>query len=193
MKEIWKDIRNYEGLYQISNLGRIKSISRKVRCKNYKREVKEKILKLNKNKNYMQIALSKNCICKTFLVHRLVAETFIENPKNLLEVNHKDGNKHNNSVNNLEWCSRIENMRHAKDNDLIKSNKGEDCYWYNKFGENHIRSKKIIQFDKQGKIIKKWNSLADVKRQLGIYQSNICKCCEGERKTAGGYIWKYNE
>lgn len=192
MKEIWKDIKGYEGLYQVSNLGRVKNLERKVRCKNAERTIKEKILILSKSTDYIQVSLSKRGKSKTHLVHRLVAQTFIPNKNNYKEINHKDCNKHNNCVENLEWCSRKQNMLHAKNNGLIKSNKGEKCYWFNKHGKDHGSSKKIIQFDKNGKLIKKWDSLTDVTRELRIWKSNICKCCEGKRKTAGGYVWKYN-
>ena len=192
MQEIWKDIKNYEGLYQISNLGKIKSLERKVKNQKGNRTVKEIILKCSEGKSYVQVTLSKKNNYKTKLVHRLVAEAFIPNPNNLSEVNHIDGNKHNNNVNNLEWVSRYDNMQHAKKLGLINTLKGNKSYWYNKYGIEHSRSKKIVQIEKNNKkVIKIWNSLADVKRELGIHQSNICKCCEGKRKTTGGYIWKY--
>ena len=100
--EIWKDIPNYEGLYQVSNLGNIKSLFR------YK-----KILKPIKNTlGYLKVSLYKNKKIKVFSIHRLVAETFIPNPNNLPEINHKDGNKGNNNVENLEWCTRQQNILH---------------------------------------------------------------------------------
>jgi len=191
MNEIWKDILGYEGLYQISNLGRVKNLERKVKCQNHERIVKEKILKQSKGKKYQQVTLSKKCKSSTKTVHRLVAQAFIPNPNNLAEVNHIDANTKNNCVDNLEWCTRYENMQHAKENGLIKAPKREKNHWYNKFGKDHIRSKKITQLSKNDEIIKEWDSLADVKRDLGIFQSNISKCLKGERKTAGGYKWKY--
>lgn len=191
MQEIWKDIPEYEGLYQVSNLGRIKSLERKVNKQTSIRVVNERILKLLKGKKYMQVCLSKNCKTKTKLVHRLVAETFIPNYNNYQEVNHIDANVQNNCVNNLEWCNRYQNMQHAKQKRLIKHNKKEKCFWYNKYGKEHIRSKKIIQKDKNNNVIKIWDSLADVKRQLKIHQSNISKCLKGERKTAGHFKWQY--
>lgn len=122
MKEIWKDIPGYEGLYQVSNLGRVKRLE-------YKREnnliktmstFKEHILKPAKQTSgYMYIVLCKNNKTKGFRVHRLVAEAFISNPYNLPQVNHIDANKSNNNVNNLEWCSRSENMQHAYSHNLI--------------------------------------------------------------------------
>ena len=113
MEEIWKDIPNYEGLYQASNLGRIKSIQY-FNHTNNKIYPRDKILKpILNEKGYCRVDLSKSRKIKRHRVHRLVAETFIPNPYNLLEVNHIDGNKQNNKVNNLEWCSHSYNMKEA--------------------------------------------------------------------------------
>lgn len=111
IKEIWKDIPNYEGLYQISNYGQAKSLMFiNKQCKNKR----EKILKTYiNNRGYKTIKLAKNKTKKAFFIHRLVAENFINNLENKKEVNHIDGNKLNNNVSNLEWCTRSENMHHA--------------------------------------------------------------------------------
>lgn len=113
--ETWRDIRNYEGLYQISNFGRVKSIARKIIKKDgVCQSVEEKLLRYHcNNKGYPQVALSKNSTIKVMAIHRLVAATFIPNPRELPQVNHKDGDKTNNAVENLEWCTQSENMRHA--------------------------------------------------------------------------------
>ena len=130
MKEIWKDIKDYEGLYQISNYGRIKSLSRKVFRYNHiaKRKIeivyKEKIRKTRIDKDgYYIINLHKNNIMKTYKVHRLVGENFIENKENKPYINHKDGNKLNNNILNLEWCTAKENVIHAWKTGLIKPHK----------------------------------------------------------------------
>lgn len=110
MKEIWKDIKDYEGYYQISNLGRVKTLERITIIPNAKRLEKERILKLNERNNYKTIQLIKNNKRKSYQVHRLVAQAFIENPLNKPFINHKDYNTRNNRVENLEWCTQKENV-----------------------------------------------------------------------------------
>jgi hypothetical protein len=106
MQEIWKDIKGYEGLYQVSNLGRVKSLERYKTNWSKKQCVKERVLKpILANTGYYMVVLSKNGITKSVLVHRLVAETFLSNPNNLEQVNHKDENKLNNNIDNLEFCT----------------------------------------------------------------------------------------
>ena len=121
-KEIWKDIQGYEGLYQISNLGRIKSLERMIiTSNNITKKISEKILKPCLRKNgYYSIVLQKNNKSKYYTIHRLVAKEFIPNPNNLPQVNHKDGNKLNNNINNLEWCTNSDNTQHGYDNKLYK-------------------------------------------------------------------------
>lgn len=124
--EIWKDIANYEGLYQISSLGRIKSLEKKVNnSETTQRIVKERIMRLGKTpKGYIQTSLAKKQVNTKFYSHRLVALHFITNPENKPEVNHKDGNKSNNEICNLEWCTRSENSKHAFDTGLKENAKG---------------------------------------------------------------------
>ena len=124
MKEIWKDIKGYEGSYQVSNLGRVKSLSREIYFSNrdYINLTKEIILKPGNNgKGYLCVSFSKNNRQKSFRVHRLVAKAFIPNLKNKPQVNHKDGDKKNNCIENLEWCDNYENFQHALKNNLIAS------------------------------------------------------------------------
>jgi hypothetical protein len=165
--ETWKDIKCYEGLYQVSNLGRVRSLPRKL-CKGT-------ILKARDNGyGYLTVGLSKNNNTVRYKVHRLVAQTFLPNIHHYDDVNHKDGNKYNNSTTNLEWCSRSYNMKHAYKMGLLKS-------------------VPVLQLDKNGNIIKKWKGAKYVYEKLGIPDSNINRCCKGERNTAGGYRWKYNQ
>ena len=176
--EIWKDIKDYEGLYQISNLGNIKSVTRKVKNKKYGTMIaKEKILKQNMSKaGYFTIGLCKNGKTKTTSVHRLVASTFILNPKNKPCINHLDNNPSNNNVKNLEWCTQKENIQHA-------------C----KSGNMNGVPKKINQYDLEENFIKTWKSMQEASRNLKIPASNICYCCKGYSKYshAGGFIWRY--
>lgn len=123
MKEIWKDIKHYKGLYQISNLGNVKSLKRLIADKRRSYWSKERILKggvtsTKKMQGYKFVVLSKNKKTRSFYVHRLVASAFISNKKNKTQVNHIDGNKLNNNVDNLEWCTPLENTAHAIKNKL---------------------------------------------------------------------------
>lgn len=181
MEEKWKDIKNYEGLYQVSNLGRVRSLNH-IR-KNGKSENniyinKGRILKAAiQNVGYMFVVLSKNGKTKGYRVHRLVAEAFISNPNNYKCVNHKDENKQNNCVNNLEWCThKYNNSYGTKPMRIAKGN-----------------SKKVNQYDLKGNFIKQWNSFMDIERYLNIKYANsiINACCKGKRKTAYGYRWEY--
>ena len=127
MTEIWKDVDGYSGLYQVSNFGNVKSLSKHVPCKSGKtRKLPEKILKPAKtDSGYFVVCLSKNKISKHYKIHRLVASAFIENKERKKCVNHIDGDKTNNNVSNLEWCTYSENMKHAFSNGLWKPwNKG---------------------------------------------------------------------
>lgn len=159
MKEIWKTITGYED-YQVSNLGRVKSLKRG----------KEKILKnLDRGNGYFYIELNR----KKYSVHRLVAEAFLENPENLPQINHKDENKQNNCVSNLEWCSSQYNMT---------------------YNNKHIQigrklAKKVGCF-KDGKLIKIYEAAIDTERD-GFHFSNICRCCRGERNHHHGFQWAY--
>lgn len=173
--EIWKPIKNYEGLYEVSNFGRVKSLSKWLG--NYYRN--EKILKQEKEWcGYLRVALSKDSKVKHFKVHRLVAETFIPNTDNLPQVNHKDENKLNNHVENLEWMS-------AKDN----TNYGTGIERRSK-----SKSKPVLQFDLQGNFIREWKSCAEAGRN-GYNEDCIGYCCNNKPKhsTHKGYIWKWKK
>ena len=116
MQEIFKDIKGYEGLYQVSNLGRVKSLARDTKLKQYTKHTDAFIMRQDLNKRgYLYIRLTKDGKSKAFRVHRLVAEAFIDNPSNLPQVNHIDFNRTNNNVNNLEWVTPQDNTNHSID------------------------------------------------------------------------------
>lgn len=162
--EEWKDINGYEGLYQISNYGSVRSL-------NYNHTGCIKNMRLSMGTyGYLQTCLTKNNHRSTKKIHRLVADAFIPNPNNYKEVNHKDENKTNNYVDNLEWCS-------AKYN--------------NNYGTRITRvSKEYLQLDLDGNLIAVWKSSKAIERELGFDRRHINRCCAGGRPTAYGYKWK---
>lgn len=175
--EIWRDIEGYEGLYQVSTLGNVKSL-------NYRYTEKEGILKPTKDKDgYLLVGLWKNRKEKKFRVHKLVAGVFIpnDNPIEKTEINHKDENPSNNHVDNLEWVTPKENCNYATRNErLSKKLKGKG-------------TKPILQYTLDGEFIKEWESIKQASEELNITHSNIGRCCRGEQKKCGGFIWKYKE
>jgi len=178
--ETWKDIKGYEGLYQVSNLGRVKSLKRTVIKKNgRKQHRKERILKPLADRNgYLQVVLYNGYgKRKISLVHRLVCKVFHENPENKPCVNHIDENKANNTASNLEWCTYEENLSHG-----TRTAKAAKAL-----------GKAVGQYTLEGELIKVWQSTMEVKRQLGFHSGNISKATNGKRKTAYSYVWKYIE
>lgn len=184
MQEIWKDIYfkdknvvyDYRGRYKISNLGRIKSFPRQGQSH-------IRYLKLiNDTKNYLQVSLSKNNIHKWFKIHRLVAIMFIPNPENKTQVNHIDGNKQNNCVDNLEWCTNGENQIHAIRIGLKQL----------QIGSKNPKAKMIDQYDLNNNFIKTWGCMKDIYDELHIHRNYIRLCCIGKQKQTHGYIFKYH-
>lgn len=177
MEEIWKDIKGYEGYYQISNLGRVKSLPRlhkKWDGHNY--ICKEKILKQAVNTGgYHFVELFKNGIGRITLVHKLVAESFVPNPKNLPELNHIDEVKTNNRADNLEWCNHLYNMRYG-----TRTQRAIEP-----------QCKTTLMLSKEGKVLRRFKSLNGAARELGIEASGICICISGKIKSYKGYVWKY--
>lgn len=179
MKEIWKDIPNYENYYEVSNYGKIRRIKYYDNGNKKERKLPYYLTQRIEKDGYLRVALTKHNKTKYYFVHRLVASAFLKQDKTRNVVNHKDGNKENNFVGNLEWCTIQENNLHALKNGLrdMKNNK---------------LSKPICQYDLEGNFIKEYKSSCDAERQNeGMYSGNIRKCCKGQFKTAFGYIWKY--
>lgn len=178
--EIWKHVKGYEGLYEVSNKGRVKS--------NIKfHGVLNRIMNPGLSSGYFTLTLYKNKTRKTKRVHRLVAENFIDNQKNKREVNHIDGNKLNNNVNNLEWCTSSENTIHSFKIGLQKPPKP----MLGKFGKNHHRSKTVLQLTLDGVFVSEYGSQKEASRKTKIHQGDISECCNMKYNMAGGYIWRF--
>lgn len=167
--EEWKDIKGYEGLYQVSDLGRVRSLDR-VDCNGRRR--KGKILKLYKNKDgYVRTELYKDGNRENPYVNRLVAEAFCPNPDNLPFVNHCNERRDDNKAFNLDWCTAKQNNNYGSHNELLGKALGEEVCC--------IETREI------------YYSAREAGRQTGVDRASISKCCNGKRKTAGGYHWKY--
>lgn len=184
MEEIWKDIEGYEGFYKISNLGRVKSLPRNGTVN------KERIMVNRVNKTgYWTIHLRRLGVSKYLKIHRLIAIAFIEKVEGKDVINHKDGNKLNNSIDNLEWCTHSENAQHAHDTGLRVTCLKQIAAARKR--SNEVNSKRVMQMDVDGKEIQTFKSMADARRSLG--KSSSSQICNGCRKqtVVYGYRWKY--
>ena len=183
MSEIWKPIKNFEGLYEVSNLGRVRSLDRVVRNRSGYAVRKGKLIKeaAVSGKAYRKVGLWKNNMGTNVLVHRLVAEAFIPNPYNLPEVNHKDENPSNNCADNLEWCDADYNMHYG----TLQQRKAD------KQRGKSIGSQPILQFTKEGELIARYDSALKAAEAINGDNSAICKCANGKVKTSYGFVWKW--
>lgn len=199
-KEIWKDINGFEGLYQVSNFGNIKSLPKLVKgSRRGGYMTKEKILKPQYGSNgrtYTHVCLRKNG--KTFIkeIHRIVAQHFIPNPNNLPQVNHKDENPANNAVENLEWCDGFYNHNYGTIKERTKAtkekNKSDRKGLLTKIERNSNNApKRVVQKDKQGNVLKVYESSQEAQKETGILSRNIRRCCNGEFVYCGGYKWSF--
>lgn len=187
MEEIWKDIEGYEGFYQVSNFGNVKSL-------NYQGRGYSQNLALKKNcKGYYWVMLYKFGCKQPILVHRLVAEAFIENPNKFKSVNHKDENPLNNRAENLEWCTASYNVRYSIERHPERSRKGIPRGSYN-HGARKVGSRtplRIVQLTLDGEFVKEWENSVTIKHETGMSDWSISECCRGKRKKAYGFKWQY--
>lgn len=184
MSKEWKEIKGYEGRYLISSSGDVISL-------NYRGSKLSKMLtwKVN-NKGYAWVELRKNGIKDQRLVHRLVAEAFIENPEGLNLINHKDENKLNNNVDNLEWCNHSYNVRYSLERHPERRvNHGHRKY--DGIREGKYTALAVIQLDKDGNIVKEWENTRTIFVETGMSDWSIAEVCRGNRHTAYGYLWRY--
>lgn len=194
MIEIWKDVVGFKGYYIVSNFGNVQSIDRYVEGKlgslRFQKGV-NMILQENK-KGYLVVILHKHGYFYQKQVHRLVAEAFIENPYGLPQVNHKDTNKHNNCVENLEWITNYDNMQHAiKHNCFHDFTEKQLCsVKKNLIFANAKRRIPIVQYDANWNIVNEYESVAKAAKENNLSDSHISQCCNGKRKSCGGYKWK---
>ena len=175
MEEIWKDVKGYEGLYQVSNFGNVKSL------------IRNKILRLSNSHNgYRLVSLQR----KTFRVHRLVAEAFLDNTEKLPFVNHKDENKQNNNVDNLEWCTASYNLNYGDRNNKVAK---KVSIWRKKKGSDYSprKRKRVAQYTLDDKFVKEFRSINEASRETNSSIGTIYKCCVGTSKTCNGYKWKF--
>ena len=195
---VWKDVVGYEGLYQVNNIGEVRSVDRLVNCCGGERTVGARVLKQSRvHYGYPAVRLCRNNICKTFLVHRLVAEAFIPNPNKLPCINHKDANPKNNCIDNLEWCTHKYNSnypickerqhnamlhRYEEDPDFLEQCKQR----LDKF--HKLRCKKVCQIDLRGNLIKIWDSTAST-LSGGFIPNDVGQCANGKRKTHRKFVW----
>lgn len=183
--EIWKPVVGWEDSYMVSNFGRVKSLDRWIKTGRGGLQFREGVIlkgKLDKD-GYPHLGLYKNGKCKFFTIHRLVAQAFLPNPNNLPQVNHKDENKTNNCVDNLEWCNAKYNINYGTRNNRISNVQRND----------KKKSKPVVQLTLDNKISGIYPSIKEAARQIGIGSTEISKCCKNKPKhnTAGGFKWLF--
>lgn len=193
MQEIWKDVVGYEGFYQVSNTGKVRSYDRKVMCGYGKtRIIPKRILKQYIKDRYPRVSLTIDKKRKVVYAHRLVAEAFIPNPNGLSEVNHIDENKQNNNIENLEWCTRSYNNSHGTRLERQLNN-----FDYEAVAKKISRTKKNFKYNGvnqktlDNKFIKWWPTIKEAAKETGASYYHLSNCCRGVGVQSGGYKWEY--
>lgn len=189
--EIWKDIRGYEGIYQVSSAGRVRSLDRTVHFSDGRfRKYKGQILKRESrtSSGYKQCILKVNGFSKYAYIHRLVAQAFVNNPENKPEVNHINGNKLDNTAENLEWVTASENDYHAVATGLRKPSEKQKkvASYYGK-----LNGKPVVQYTRSGEAVCRYESGYAADRSMGFRLGSVSEACSGKCKTRGGFVWKY--
>lgn len=180
MIEEWRNIKDYEGFYQVSNLGRVRSIDRVINNRFFKGQIRKP--KLDKY-GYLVVNLSMNKKSKFYTIHRLVAKAFLENPNNFPEVNHKNEIKTDNCVENLEWCTTQYNSSYGSRAEKIIETRNKK--------ELKKAEKPVIMLTFEGKPINEYKSISEASRQNNISIGNLWSVLNGRLKHTGGYCWKY--
>ena len=171
--EKWKTVKGFEGLYEISNLGNVRSL-------NYHNwGIVKNLTPVMDKDGYLRVCLSKNGKQYNGTVHRMVAQAFIENPNSFPQINHINEDKSDNRVENLEWCDCLYNNNHGTRNNRISKSK------------RNTKCKKVVQTDLNGNVIREWVSLNEIMRVLGFNAAFVARCCHGVKPTAYGYRWQY--
>lgn len=188
--EIWKDIPEFEGYYQISTFGRCQSLGRTITQKNgIVKYINGKVKSaISHNSGYLQYSISKDGIVKKFLAHRLVALAFIPNPDNKETVNHKNGDKEDNNKSNLEWSDYSENNSHSYN---VLNNVGGSKNQLGNKGIKHHLAIQICQLDLDGKLIYEYESLREIDLETNFSRHHVSKCCKGEIQSYDGYKWEF--
>lgn len=183
MQEIWKDIKDFEGLYQVSNFGKVRSLGMsfiRTDLKPYTRSPGA-VKPIKTRLGYLCVELHKQGFAKRYLVHRLVAMAFLPNSNNLPEINHKDENKTNNRVDNLEWCTHKYNSTYGTRATRIKDT-------IKRTG----KAIPVLMYSKNGIFLCRFDAINEAAITMDISCGSIVECCKGKRKSAGGYVWKYD-
>ena len=185
-EEIWKDIKGYEGYYQVSNYGRVKSLDRIISSSTSNTFYKKgQLIKLRNKKGYYNVSLSKNNKSRHFIVNKLVATAFIDNPNNYNQTNHKDENPLNNYIENLEWCNSQYNNTYGTKLERVKKTM---------IARNlKMAQKVILQFDLNENFIREWDSASQIHKAYGYNIGFIGRCCKIKNSTGYNYIWRYKD